>query len=292
MAKESPTAKRSRGEIETLPSGSLRVKVYAGIDPISKTRMYLRETIPAGPTAEREAEKVLARFRREVYERRHPRTDATVQQLIDRHLADAKLGIKTRKNYRSQAEKHIIPCIGQQKVRAVDADISDSFYAELRRCRDHCDGHRSPHSPDARLRRPMQAARLQAAERVEHPLHTSDPQRSLSQGCSFEVGVCQPVRLRRAAAGTKTEASASLAERGREHRHGGVEGPRLGHADLAHDGDGESAGRAVRNPVAPRLPAEFSWDLRRSPPRVASWRPAPKQPEPALVTNCGTTRTR
>jgi len=132
MAKESPTAKRSRGEIETLPSGSLRVKVYAGIDPISKTRMYLRETILAGPTAEREAEKVLARFLREVYERRHPRTDATVQQLIDRHLADAKLGIKTRKNYRSQAEKHIIPCIGQRKVRAVDADISDSFYAELR----------------------------------------------------------------------------------------------------------------------------------------------------------------
>jgi len=39
---------------------------------------------------------------------------------------------QTRKNYRSQAEKHIIPCIGQRKVRAVDADISDSFYAELR----------------------------------------------------------------------------------------------------------------------------------------------------------------
>jgi len=26
-------AKRSRGEIEALPSGSLRVRVYAGIDP-------------------------------------------------------------------------------------------------------------------------------------------------------------------------------------------------------------------------------------------------------------------
>jgi hypothetical protein len=135
-----PTAKRPRGEIEPLPSGSLRVKVYAGIDPVSKTRMYLRETVPAGPKAEREAEKVLTRFLNEVYERRNPRTDATVEQLIDRHLADAKLGFKTRKNYRSQADKHIVPCIGQQKVRAVDAAITDSFYSELRRCRDHCDG--------------------------------------------------------------------------------------------------------------------------------------------------------
>jgi hypothetical protein len=63
-----------------------------------------------------------------------------VQQLIDQHLADAKLGFKTRKNYRSQADKHIVPCIGRQKVRTVDARVTDSFYSELRRCRDHCNG--------------------------------------------------------------------------------------------------------------------------------------------------------
>jgi integrase len=72
MAKENAKPKRFRGETETLPSGSLRVKVYVGTDPISKTRMYLRETVPAGPNAEDEAEKVLTRFRHEVYERRHP----------------------------------------------------------------------------------------------------------------------------------------------------------------------------------------------------------------------------
>jgi integrase len=96
--------------------------------------------VPAGPNAESEAGRILAGFIHEVYERRHPRTDATVRQLIGRHLADAKLGIKTRINYRSQADKHIIPCVGQQKVRAVDANITDSFYSELRRCRDHCNG--------------------------------------------------------------------------------------------------------------------------------------------------------
>ncbi|WP_158441176.1 hypothetical protein [Kribbella steppae] len=40
-----------------------------------------------------------------------------MQQLINQHLDDAKFGFKTRKNYRSQAEKHIIPCIGRQTAR-------------------------------------------------------------------------------------------------------------------------------------------------------------------------------
>jgi integrase len=72
MVKDKAKPKRSRGEIERLPSGSLRVKVHVGTDPISKTHMYLRETVPAAPNAEVEAEKVLTRFRHEVYERRHP----------------------------------------------------------------------------------------------------------------------------------------------------------------------------------------------------------------------------
>jgi hypothetical protein len=37
---------RTRGEIEKLPSGSLRVRVSAGIDPVSKKKLYLVETVP------------------------------------------------------------------------------------------------------------------------------------------------------------------------------------------------------------------------------------------------------
>ncbi|WP_186382495.1 hypothetical protein [Amycolatopsis rhizosphaerae] len=51
---------------------------------MSSRRHYLRETIPPGPKAEDEAEKVLARFVHEVNERRNPRTSATVNQLMDR----------------------------------------------------------------------------------------------------------------------------------------------------------------------------------------------------------------
>jgi hypothetical protein len=110
MARGDSKKKRQPGSDESLPSGSVRVRVYAGIDPVTNTARYLRETVPAGPDQKREVERVKAEFIAQVRAERHPRTDATVQQLIDQHLDDAKLGFKTRINYRSQAEKHIIPC--------------------------------------------------------------------------------------------------------------------------------------------------------------------------------------
>lgn len=51
---------RRRGHIGMLPSGSLRVRVQAGTDPITHRPHYLSETIPAGPSAEREAQRVAA----------------------------------------------------------------------------------------------------------------------------------------------------------------------------------------------------------------------------------------
>ena len=67
--------KRSRGSIEELPSGSLRVSVYAGIDPVTKRRHYLREIIPAGQKAGAEAEKAMRRLAGQVDERRWLRTN-------------------------------------------------------------------------------------------------------------------------------------------------------------------------------------------------------------------------
>src|SRR3954469_18759495 len=66
--------RRTRGEIETLPSGSLRVNAYAGIDPLTKKKHHLTETVPAGPSAVRDAEKVRTRWLAQVDERRNPRT--------------------------------------------------------------------------------------------------------------------------------------------------------------------------------------------------------------------------
>jgi integrase len=50
---------RKRGEIEER-NGSLRVKVYAGLDPVTGKRVYLREKVPGTDKAfYREAEKKL-----------------------------------------------------------------------------------------------------------------------------------------------------------------------------------------------------------------------------------------
>ena len=81
--------RRRRGNIEWLPSGSARVKVYAGIDPVTSRENYLRELVRARRTqkeTEREAEKVLTKLLNQVDERRSPRTSATVNQLLDRWL--------------------------------------------------------------------------------------------------------------------------------------------------------------------------------------------------------------
>lgn len=74
---------RPRGTIEELPSGALRVSVYVGKYPISGRRHYLRETLPAGAGAKKEAEKVLRRLKHDVDEQRTPRTSATLDQLLD-----------------------------------------------------------------------------------------------------------------------------------------------------------------------------------------------------------------
>jgi hypothetical protein len=48
--------RRTRGSIDELPSGALRVRVYAGRDPLTKRDHYLTEVIPAGPKAAAAAE--------------------------------------------------------------------------------------------------------------------------------------------------------------------------------------------------------------------------------------------
>ncbi len=105
----------------------------------------------------------------QVDERRQPRTNTTVAQLVERHLAEAQLEANTLSTYRGYVDKHILPFLGREKVGSLEADVLDSFYAELRRCRDHCSerggvDHRTPrkHECDERCRphvcRPLAAS--------------------------------------------------------------------------------------------------------------------------------------
>ena len=142
---------RNRGVIQELPSGSLRVRVFAGEDPVTRKRHYVSELVPPGPKARRQAERVLTKLLAEVQERRSPRSGATISHLMERHLEMLDVVPTTMSGYRGYVRLHIEPLIGRIKVDTLDADVLDSFYAELRRCRLHCDRrpYMEHHSPEA-----------------------------------------------------------------------------------------------------------------------------------------------
>src|SRR3954462_3250830 len=145
-----PSAKpprRSRGAVDRLPSGAYRVRVYAGTDPVTGRRPARVGGVPAGPRAEAEAEKVRTRLLNQLDERRNPRTRATVTQLMDRYLEILDVGETSRSAYVGYIENHIKPVLGHLPVARVDAEVLDSFYAQLRRCRTRCGGPGRPRVP-------------------------------------------------------------------------------------------------------------------------------------------------
>ena len=171
MTRSKPGRRRSRGTVDELPSGALRVRVYAGKDPVTGRRRDLVEVIPSGPKAAGQAEEALTRLLGQVDEQRQPRTSITVNQLLDQHVEMSTWEHSTRETYIGYANKHIRPLIGTVQVGALDARVFDSFHAELRRCRDHCGrkryvDHRTPHPHecDSRCRmhqcRPLGAATI------------------------------------------------------------------------------------------------------------------------------------
>ena len=93
---------RRRGTVTWLPSGSARVKVYAGIDQLTGQKLWLRETVKARETQREtkvEAEKTITRLLNQIDERRSPRTEVTVNELLDRWLEVIDVDRKTRVGY-------------------------------------------------------------------------------------------------------------------------------------------------------------------------------------------------
>src|ERR687896_794308 len=86
MPRARPGRRRQRGTVDELPSGARRVRVYAGADPVTGRRHDLVEVIPAAPRAAALAEEARTRLLSQVDEKRQPRTNATVNQLLERHV--------------------------------------------------------------------------------------------------------------------------------------------------------------------------------------------------------------
>jgi integrase len=142
MANARGRRKRARGSIEELPSGALRVRLYAGIDPVTKKRLYLTETVPKGQDSYKKAEQELTRLQNKVDEQRTPRTSASLNRLLDRYLEVIDVAGSTRRDYISKINKHVRPLLGETPAARVGVETLESLYADLRRCKEHCRGRK------------------------------------------------------------------------------------------------------------------------------------------------------
>jgi integrase len=118
---------------------------FAGTDPVWKKDLYLTEVVPPGTKGRAGRTRLL----NQVNDKRNPKTRATVDQLIAKYFPVLDVDTLTMRGYKSKYENHIRPLIGSVQLSRLDIETLDSFYSELRTCRDHCRGRRcSQHRTD------------------------------------------------------------------------------------------------------------------------------------------------
>ena len=127
-------ANTARGHIEQLPSGSFRVHVYAGTDPVTGRQRRLRETCPDEATAAA----TLGRLLNEADGGRFPDRAATLGQALDKYLEVTDLELSTREAHLGYIRRTIGPVLGDVKVRKLSADSLDSLYTALKKCSRLC----------------------------------------------------------------------------------------------------------------------------------------------------------
>jgi integrase len=123
-------ARGPAGHIERLPSGSWRVKVYAGTDPLTGREIRLRKTCKTERTAQIELGKLLEQAAAGC----QPETNATVAELMDRYAEVADWDLSTRKAHEFYIRRVIKPALGHLQVRKIRGPLLDLLYAQLKRC--------------------------------------------------------------------------------------------------------------------------------------------------------------
>ena len=124
----------AKGNVERLPSGSLRVRVRGGTDPVTGRERRYKRTV----RSEAEAAAELARLLRDLEAERAPDDSATVALLLDRYLDVADLEVLTREAHDGYIRRTIKPVLGDIRVRKLRADTLDALYAHLKRCSRLC----------------------------------------------------------------------------------------------------------------------------------------------------------
>ena len=122
----------AKGYIEQLPSGSFRVTVYVGTDPLTGRAIRLKATAKT----EQQARIELGRLLKDASEGRTPESAATVAKLLDECALVAPWDVSTRQTNEGFIRRTIKPALGHIEVRKVRGPILDQLYARLKRCGD------------------------------------------------------------------------------------------------------------------------------------------------------------
>jgi integrase len=126
---------RVRGHIEERSNGSFRAIVFAGVDPVTNKRRYLKRTASTRKLAEVE----MTKLQQQVDERRNPRSPITVSQAIEQWLEVTEHQPSTRDRYEQMIRLYITPTIGKSQLARIEAETLERLYARLRKCRHLCE---------------------------------------------------------------------------------------------------------------------------------------------------------
>jgi hypothetical protein len=114
------------GHKKEIRPGVWKLRVSAGLDPVTGKYRYLSKTVEGGP---RIAVRALAEL---VSSSKDSKSAVTLERLIEESNSTSKgLAAKTVQGYREIAKNHIIPALGAKRIEAITRRDLDNFYRRM-----------------------------------------------------------------------------------------------------------------------------------------------------------------